>query len=443
MFNGVSEATRVERDVLSFLERTASDQLAFAQELVAVPSPNPPGDERAVAALVIERLRRLGIDDITVLSAQPSRPNLIVRIPGAGRGPALILSGHIDTKPPGDLSRWETDPWDPVISDGELRGLGSGDMKAAVAAMVYTGAALARSVGWRGELRLVFTADEEAGSVLGSKWLAQEGYLAADAAIIGEPCGVVSEWENIGVVSRGSALVDIEVAGTQMHSAVSDRFDPVNAAVEMAWLIQKMHAELRDHLTYTPYHLDGSGPTVNVGVMAEAGIFYGVYPGSARISSDIRLTPGMTEESVTADLHRFLVRAMAENPRLSAELKMVGLSEATEIAPDHPVVGAVQHASHRVLGKWLSPGVFPGATDALNFQAMAGIPTVAAFGPGYLPRAHSPNERLAAEGVYQASRIYALAALRYLAADHRTPMESTGAAHGGDQLRPPVPDTRP
>ena len=198
--------------MLSFLDCTAEDQLPFARRLVATPSPNPPGDERAVAGMVCELLRGFGITDVSLLEAQPSRPNVVVRIPGDGPGPTLNLSGHTDTKPPGDLSRWETDPWDPVISGGELRGLGSGDMKAAIAAMVYAAVALARSGGWSGELQLVLTADEEAGSALGSRWLAQEGHLSADAAIIGEPCGVMSEWENIGVVSRGSALVDIELS---------------------------------------------------------------------------------------------------------------------------------------------------------------------------------------------------------------------------------------
>lgn len=62
----------------------------------------------------------------------------------------------------------------------------------------------------------------------------------------------------------------------------------------------------------------------------------------------------------------------------------------------------------------MAPAVFPGATDALSFQGIVGIPTVAAFGPGLVPRAHAPNERLAMYGVNQAARIYALASLRYL-----------------------------
>ncbi len=413
----VSDLTPSERDALAFLEETAEDQLAFARELIATPSPTPPGDERAVAALVRKRLERLGLTDITELAVAPERPNLVVRIPGAGDGPTLILSGHLDTKPAGDMARWETDPWDPVIRNGDLYGLGSGDMKVAVAAMVYSAAALSRTAGWPGQLQLVFTADEEAGSTLGSKWMAGEGYLQADAAIIGEPCGILSEWENIGVVSRGGVLLKVEVIGTQMHSSVSDRFDPINATVEMAWLIQRMHAEMKGYLTYEPHHLGGPGPTVNVGVMSGSGVYYGVYPGNAWFACDIRLVPGMTVESVTADLQRFLEDARADNPRLQAELKIEGGIQATEIPFDHPVVDAIQHASAHVLGKRLKPAIFPGATDAYSFQATAGIPSVAAFGPGYLPRAHAPNEHLAAGGVYEASRIYALAALHYLTAD--------------------------
>ncbi len=406
----------VRQEILGFLERTEGDQLKFARELIATPSPNPPGDERAVVELIRQRLAGLGITDFRSLAAQPARPNLVARLPGRRPGRKLILSGHTDTKPPGDRSRWRTDPWDPIILEGRLYGLGSGDMKAALAAMIYAAAALARSGGWEGQLELVFTADEEGGSTLGSKWLADQGHLAADAAIIGEPCGIAREWESIGAICRGSALFDIEVVGTQMHSSISDRFDPVNATLEMAGLIGRMHRELLDHLTFTPHPPDGVVPTVNIGVMAEAGVYYGVYPGRARFSSDIRLVPGMTAESVTADLQRFLDRTMAANPRLEAELHMVGCSEATGIPFEHPAVVALQRAAGQVLGRQVEPAIFPGATDALSFQGIAGVPTVAAFGPGYLTRAHAPNEWLGAGGVNQAARIYALAALEYLSA---------------------------
>jgi acetylornithine deacetylase len=122
----------------------------------------------------------------------------------------------------------------------------------------------------------------------------------------------------------------------------------------------------------------------------------------------------MERDAVVADIESFLVDARARDPELDAELVLDIWVPASEIEPEHPVVAALQAASGRVLGKTPPLGGFPGATDAPFFQLVAGIPTVAAFGPGLLPRAHSPNERLHAGGAALAARIYALAALRYL-----------------------------
>jgi acetylornithine deacetylase len=410
----MTDLSETQRSALAYLQGTTGDQLDFAMDLIRTPSPNPPGDERAVAALVEQRLSDLGIDGAEVVGVDETRPNLIVRIPGARPSRTFMLSGHLDTKPAGDMTAWIGDPWDPRVEDEELTGLGSGDMKCAVAAMVYAAAAVKHAGEFDGELQLVFTADEEAGSVKGSKWMAENGHLAADVAVIGEPSGVDREWDAIAVISRGAALFKIKVSGTQMHSSVSDRIKGVNATVEMARLIDRMDREFKDHITYTPHPLSPRGPTVNVGVMASAGVFYGVYPGNAEFACDIRTLPGMTQEQLELDLERFLAQAMAEAPDLRAELVFEIFVPATEISSDDDAVKALQWAADQVLGYTPPLEAFPGATDAPHFQLIAGIPTVAAFGPGLLPRAHSPNESLSINGVSQAAQIYALAALRYL-----------------------------
>jgi acetylornithine deacetylase len=402
--------------VLDFLSVNADAILEFARELIRTPSPNPPGDERAVADLITNRLRQLGVADIVRLGVSDERPNLIVTVQGTTDGPTLMLAGHMDTKPSGDLTSWTTDPLDPVLDAGQLIGLGSGDMKAAVAGMVYSAAALAQ-VDFPGRLVLVLTADEEAGSLLGSRWLAEQGVLAADAAIIGEPCGIVREWESIHLVSRGVALFRIKLRGTQMHSSISDRLPGINATVEMAKLIVKADDELASYLRFDPHPLCPTGPTVNVGVVAEAGVFFGVYPGTAEFGCDIRTLPGMTEQSVMADVGRFLDDAHRENPNLDAELEWVTMMPACEIPASEPIVRALSAAALEVLGTEPALDAFPGATDAAYFQLDAGIPCVASFGPGLLPRAHSPNEFLAADGPELAARVYAMAALRYLAGD--------------------------
>jgi acetylornithine deacetylase len=379
---------------------------------VATPSPNPPGDERAVAALVAGKLRELGIARVETAASTEERPNLLAHAGGEG-GRTLILCGHLDTKPPGDLAEWARDPYGAAVEDGELHGVGSGDMKGAVAAMVYALAVLEEARLESGAVTLVLTADEEAGSRFGSRWLAESGRLVADAALLGEPCGIVREWEAIDTVSRGAALFKVRVRGTQMHSSISDRLPSVNATVQMARLIDRMDRELPGRLRRPR---GAAEPTVNVGVTARAGVFYGVYPGEAEFACDVRTLPGMTRESVVEDIEGLLRDAAADDPELDAELDFELWHPATEIDPTHRLVSALREASGIVLGDERPVGVFPGATDAPHFQLTAGIPTVAAFGPGFLPRAHAPNESAPVAGILQAAELYALAARRFVEA---------------------------
>jgi acetylornithine deacetylase/succinyl-diaminopimelate desuccinylase-like protein len=398
--------------LLEFLRARRGELIDLARELVATPSPNPPGDERAVAALLTSRLRELGVPEVETVAAASERPNVLARA-GAAGGRTLVLCGHMDTKPPGEPTEWRSDPYGAGIEDGELHGVGSGDMKGAVAAMVYAAAAI-EACGTRGTLRIVLTADEEAGSRLGAQWLAEAGLLEADAALLGEPCGVEREWESVDVVSRGAALFKVHVRGTQMHSSLSDRLPAVNATVHMARLADRMDRELLGRLRYPPPALPGLVPTVNVGVTARAGVFYGVYPGAAELACDVRTVPGMTREQFDEDLRAFLADAATADPGLDAELEVEFWVPATEIDPEHPLVSALRRASGAVLGDERPVGVFPGATDAAHLQLTAGIPTVAAFGPGFLPRAHAPNEAVSLDGIVQAAEIYALAAREYM-----------------------------
>ncbi len=404
--------TAADEPLVDLVRARRDELIDFARELVATPSPNPPGDERAVAALVEAKLRELGIARVDTAAAEPERPNLLAHAGGEG-GRTLILCGHLDTKPPGDLAEWARDPYGAAVENGELHGVGSGDMKGAVAAMVFALAALEEHGLDRDRVTLVLTADEEAGSQFGSRWLAESGRLVADAALLGEPCGIVREWETIDTVSRGAVLFKVRVRGTQMHSSISDRLPSVNATVQMARLVDRMERELLGRLRRPA---GTAVPTVNVGVTARAGVFYGVYPGEAEFGCDVRTLPGMTRDEFVEDLEAFLREAAADDPALDAELDVELWVPASEIDPAHDLVTAVREASLIVLGDERPLGVFPGATDAPFFQLTAGIPTLAAFGPGFLPRAHTPNESAPVAGIVQAAELYALAARRYVEA---------------------------
>ncbi len=387
----------------------------LARELVAAASPNPPGDERAVCDVLVRTLRGLGIDDIQVVGPAPERPNVIARIAGRGGGPTLILNGHTDTKPAGEMAAWETPPWEPAVRDGRLYGLGAADMKGAVAAMVFAGAEVARTE-LAGDLVLMFTADEEEGSACGARWLAENGLIPpADAAIIGEPSGLDRDWEAIRLVSRGVCLFRIDVQGTSMHSSLSDHLESVNANVEMGRLLARFAARGATVLHSDPHPLAPSGPTINIALVAQGGSGQGVVPGFASFVSDVRALPGMDRDGIRADIDAFLAEAAEDQPGLRASVEIEAWLPPCEIDLAHPVVTALAEAADEVLGSAPPFSVFPGGTDAPHFQLAAGVPTVPSCGPGLLTSAHRPNESISVASIVEATALYAAAARRFLA----------------------------
>lgn len=403
--------------IAPWIDQHREELLNFAARLVATPSPNPPGDERAVAAQITAEMDRWGLTDVKVAAKEPHRPNLIYRLRGPRPGPVLMLCGHSDTKPVGDVSQWRTDPLQPVFRDGRLYGLGSTDMKGAVAAMVYAVAALKQSAcDLAGDVLLVVNADEERSMVYGSEFLAKEYGLQADVALLGEPCGIKGpEFEFLHLLSRGISCFKIRVFGTQMHSSLTDRLPSVNANLKLAEVLAWMQRELR--LEFTPHPLCAS-PTVNLGVRIDGGVGYGVCPGVAEFQSDIRTLPGMSRETLEADLRRCLASLQQKDSGLQVELEFeaspMDWTPPTEVSVNHPLVESLLTASEQVLGWRPQLSAFPGGTDAAKFQGVAGIPTIPSFGPGWLSLAHGPNECVGVESLVQAAKIYALAAQSYL-----------------------------
>lgn len=405
-------------NICAWIEARENELIALVKALIAAPSPNLPGDERLVTDVILAEMRRLGLGGAEVLSKCAERPNLVYRLAGRQRCRTLMLAGHSDTKPPGDLSQWETDPYEAVIRDGMLHGLGATDMKAAVAAMIYATAAV-RELGTElaGDLLLVVNADEERSMAFGSEYLATECGLNADVALLGEPSAIAGdEFEYLHIASRGLVCLKVRVHGTQMHSSLTDHYPSVNACVELAAVLVRMQHELE--LTFEPHPWWGE-PTVNLGVRLDGGVGYGVCPGVAEFQADIRTLPGMTHAQLETDIERVLDRVRGERPGLRVELEFEAPPSdwrpATEVSAEHPYVNVLLGVCERVLGRRPELSIFPGGTDAMNYQAKAGIPTIPSFGPGWLSRAHRPNECVGVASIVKAAKIYALSAAEYLA----------------------------
>src|SRR6056297_1092387 len=115
-------------------DRDDTDELAdLAAELVAIPTENPPGDERPCAEFVVDWFAERDIDASLVEKPDAERAQAVAQVGDPDAGPTLVLNGHLDVVPAGDPDQWSHDPFAGTVEDGRLYGRGSADMKTNVA----------------------------------------------------------------------------------------------------------------------------------------------------------------------------------------------------------------------------------------------------------------------------------------------------------------------
>jgi len=383
-----------------------ADVLALTSRLVAVDSQNPGVGEARIADLIEYDLAPAAGFEVTRLELVPGRPNLVLSV-DTGPGPHLALSGHLDTKPVGDsIGQWHTDPLQLTVQDGIAYGLGSSDMKGAVAAMLLALREHAAS-GPSGRVSLVLTADEEQGSDAGAKMLSEvrpPELAGIDAMVIGEPCGIDEPWEMLALVSRGICCFEVDVRTAQGHSGLSARLgrNAVMVATDVLRALETFVPPIA-----SPGRVAAS-PTINAGMSARGGVCFGTWPGECTVGAEIRLVPGMDVDQVRAAIHDTVQAAVGDQGKCEIRYAdgSLGWMPAVELDPAAPVVDAAQQSCERVLGRRLPVAAYPGGTDATWFTLGAGIPTIAALGPGWLSVAHGPNERVAVADLGTAVDLY-------------------------------------
>jgi succinyl-diaminopimelate desuccinylase len=118
------------------LEGTASvrEAVDFLKDLLRTKSVNPPGNEEPVARKVAAMLQSAGVE-AEMRSIEPSRANVVARIPGSGTNKGLVYSGHMDTVAIGEVP-WDFDPFGAEEYEDRIYGRGASDMKSGLAAMV-------------------------------------------------------------------------------------------------------------------------------------------------------------------------------------------------------------------------------------------------------------------------------------------------------------------
>jgi succinyl-diaminopimelate desuccinylase len=395
------------------------DVLDIARKLVRTSSPNPPGDERAAAALVRDLLPELQLPGARVIARNESRPNLLITLDFGPGGRHLVLSGHLDTKPVADAA-WSVDPFGAHVEGDRLYGLGSADMKSSIAAMLVAASRVASDAPSRGRLSLLFTADEENGSAYGAHHVAQSVSLDADGVVIGEPGGIDDNYDRLHLVSRGIARLRLIASGRQGHSSLSDEFGTPNAGVDAARLVTEVADSLAVDTPENVHGLSGWTPTVNTGMAYRGGVGFGVLPGVMAVDTEVRLLPGMRREAVGEAFTNLAERVSQETGselRIEFDQPPNDWLPATLVAPGDPLVEEARAACRTVLGTDPTSGVFPGTTDATWFDALQSLPTLPALGPGLLRRAHAADEWVSIQAVRQAVEIYSHLSYAYCSGD--------------------------
>jgi acetylornithine deacetylase/succinyl-diaminopimelate desuccinylase-like protein len=143
------------------------------RRLIQFDTTNPPGAEGSCQSFLLQQFDGRNLD-VRMLAALPDRPNLVVRVPGRGEAPPILLQGHVDVVTTAN-QRWQHSPFGGELVDGWVWGRGALDMKSGLVMMV---AALERCLDEgrppAGDVVLCCLADEEAGGIHGAQFLVEK-----------------------------------------------------------------------------------------------------------------------------------------------------------------------------------------------------------------------------------------------------------------------------
>lgn len=385
--------------------------VSLCAELVAAPSVNPDGDTRAVADVVSRALKAREI-----CSRQehlvPSMPSVVAEIDSGRPGPHLVLNVHLDTMPPGDESTWTQPVWELTRTDGRLYGLGMGNMKGAVAAMITAAALLSEHRdSWCGRITFTAVSDEVVFGDNGAAYLLREHPdLLGDALICGEGPG----FRRLALGEKGVLWVAVTADGPAGHSSAVQRGHSASARIaqavaridDLTGLTGSLPPELAAMATSGDEPDPGLVLTANVGTVS-AGTFVGQMATAATAEVDLRLPPGITAEDALA-----LVESTVKDIK-SVRVRRLKGWDANWTAPEAPLTRAWNVASRAVIDAPPTYAIRLPASDASRWRRQG----VQALCYGPQPTWSAGIDDYADEDeVVRCAALYALTAVEYLRA---------------------------
>ena len=385
--------------VIDSSTENAKQLASFAQDLVRLPSPS--GQEGQVAARLSEEMMRVGFTEVRT----DHIGNVIGRL-GDGRGPTIMLEGHMDTVASGDPAKWRYGPYGAQIVDGVLYGLGTADMKGALAAMVYGAKALVDvGVELHGSLYMVGVVQEEPCEGVALGMLLQQESIRPDLVLIGEATSL-----QIARGQRGRLELKVTTHGKSCHASAPERGkNAIYAAARALVGIELMAPQMEND----PFLGKAS---IAVTEIASSAVSRNAIPDRCVLYVDRRLTSGETEAKATAQLRNVINRegvdATVEVSEVHARSYTGYEYRARQYFPcwttpeNGEWIRRLAHAIERELGYRPKIGRWDFSTDGVYSAGVAGIPT-AGFGPGDEKYAHTVEEQVSISRLVDAARVYA------------------------------------
>ncbi len=389
---------------------TPNEPVELAQQLIRIPSFLWHESEvgRWIADWMRERGFEVDFQEVPLRDGGVTHQAIGV-LRGDGTGPSVMLCGHTDTSDwNGEVFRrpeWTHDPFGAEIENGKLYGLGAINMKAGVASILMAAETVRRSgLPLKGDVIVACVVAETGGGV-GALHLIETG-LRPDYCIVTEAGNL-----DVGIISVGYVQGKVRVIGEFKHRV--PYINPIEKITKVIEAFGPSYQPLKSKqaggwLRFEPHPLIPGFPA-----MAVRNIEH--YQNATTLSFDLRIVPGMTEESVREDLTALLDQLRADDPDFRYELvipqsaRQPNMPARPATAVDAPVVARLIEAHRQVTGRdpVVGAGHRIGATaDTCHFKGV-GMACVE-YGPGFIPIWPMVDECIDVDQIVTATQVLAL-----------------------------------
>ena len=401
-----------DKEILQKIEDMKEEIIEFHQQIIRIPSENPPGKYKAISEFVKAKFEELDLETLS------KRSNVIGKVKGSGH-PSLIVYAHMDTVPSYD--GWnEAKPFSAEIIGEKIYGRGACDDKACVTAEIFALKALKElNLDLSGKLFLLATIDEETGGYNGAKYVLDKNLVSGDACILGDGRGHYP-----AAYTGGFLLVTFLIKGKKAHALsfpdipiYRNEYSGINAIEKMNNIMNfltQLQAEFLNVETKYPNFPGHPSKvsTVNIAKI-EGGEKISTVPDKCLMYCLINTIPEQDVESIKNRILQFIEQAKTEDPDLDVNVQFTMSFEPFTTNTNSKLAKSVQTALKSVYGETREFKLFQSANDG-HFFHEKGIETILMGTGTHECRVHEPDEFVYIKDLLDTTKIFALSIKNYL-----------------------------